>query len=137
MSPEAQRIAIATTCGWKTELCDGDHQRCQNGMCYPSRFCTDIIPVWWVENSERYPGVYANPPDYLNDLNAMHEAEKVFCSDGKQSERYAESILDVLQVPLAFIGTARCAFLTNHATAAQRAEAFLRTLNLEKEAADV
>ena len=57
------------------------------------------------------------PPDYLNDLNAMHEAEKVLTSP--QWDKYTVALL----------------FATEHrmfcaATAAQRAEAFLKTLNL-------
>jgi hypothetical protein len=63
--------------------------------------------------------------DPLSDLDAMHEAEKVLTPP--QSERYAEFILDVLEIPSPFIGTARCAYLTAHANAAQRLEAFLRT----------
>jgi hypothetical protein len=54
-----------------------------------------------------------NLPDYLNDLNAMHEAEKVL--DSTQGDRYFE-LLDQLDVP------------SISATAAQRAEAFLRTI---------
>lgn len=115
MNKDKQRIAIAEACGWKTELCDGDHQRCQNGMCYPNRFCNEVIPVWWIENSERYPGVYANPPDYLNDLNAMHEAEKVLAL--KDRRNHALWLADKC-------GDLGCIY----ATAAQRAEAFLRTL---------
>jgi hypothetical protein len=64
-----------------------------------------------------------NFPDYLNDLNAMHQAEKVLRKVMKPSDNdtiigdrmhdYAEHI--------------NYAF---DATAAQRAEAFLKTLNL-------
>ena len=52
-------------------------------------------------------------PDYLNDLNAMHEAEKVLTD--KQAILY-DSILDLISG------------WTFHRTAAQRAEAFLRTI---------
>ena len=55
-------------------------------------------------------------PDYLNDLNAMHEAEKVLTSEQVTSYVYLlESMNDRWSTP---------AF----ATAAQRAEAFLRTI---------
>lgn len=108
MSPEAQGVAIAKVCGW-----------------------TESKHGWW-----SHPTLPCNggaepcPPDYLNDLNACHEIEKVLTPP--QSERYAELLLDVLEIPSPFIGTARCAYLTNHATAAQRCEAFLKTLNLWK-----
>ena len=46
MTPEKQRIAIATACGWTdTQIIDGKYGQ------------TDV-------------------PDYLNDLNACHEMEK-------------------------------------------------------------
>ncbi len=50
----------------------------------------------------------AKLPDYLNDLNAMHEAEKVL--QGEQLTEYVERWVEW------------------NSTAAQRAEAFLRTL---------
>jgi hypothetical protein len=73
------------------------------------------------------------PPDYLNDLNAMHEAEKVLTYEQKEqfifwmnhlhpsadihyAEKKRELRLDVFDLV--------------HTTAAQRAEAFLRTLGL-------
>jgi hypothetical protein len=58
-------------------------------------------------------------PDYLNNLNAMHEAEKVLESNQEQS--YFELLHDIAG-NLTFY----------RATAAQRAEAFLITLNLWK-----
>lgn len=58
------------------------------------------------------------PPDYLKDLNAMHEAEKVLNDD--QWSTYA----DLLRLECG-----HC-FRLAAATAKQRAEAFLKTLNL-------
>lgn len=58
-------------------------------------------------------------PDYLNDLNAMHEAEKVLTDDQLYS-----MLLNVKNKTRSMVnGTA---IMT--ASAAQRAEAFLRTL---------
>ena len=54
-------------------------------------------------------------PDYLNDLNAMHEAEKML--DFNQLRDMEDSV------------SFRFAVLPFHSTAAQRAEAFLRTLD--------
>ena len=56
-------------------------------------------------------------PDYLNDLNAMHEAEKIMSYD-EFDEYYVQLSMKMVR-PF-------------HATAAQRAEAFLKTLNLWK-----
>ena len=94
MNPEQQRIAIAKACGYT-----------HSGGC-----------VEWCTNKD---GVHDEPPDYLNDLNAMHEAEKVFlkmetlCFWETYSNRLTTSLgcLDIF-----------------HATATQRAEAFLRTI---------
>jgi hypothetical protein len=59
-------------------------------------------------------------PDYPGDLNAMHEAEKVLTSE--QEKEYAYQ-LEAVCCPRDYGW---------HATAAQRAEAFLRTLILAK-----
>lgn len=57
-------------------------------------------------------------PDYLNDLNAMHEAERVLDIEDGQWIIYSEHLERM---------TDDCGF---HATAAQRAEAFGLTLGL-------
>ena len=53
-------------------------------------------------------------PDYLNDLNAMHEAEKIL---SKEQWVIYEQHLNRMKV-----------FPMVHATAKQRAEAFIRTM---------
>jgi hypothetical protein len=58
-------------------------------------------------------------PDYLKDLNAMHKAEKVL--NPEQLSEY-------------YIQLASAMFRPFHASASQRAEAFLKALNLWKEA---
>ena len=69
-------------------------------------------------------------PNYLNDLNAMHEAEKVLTLG--QRVIYADNLCiiwtgrDDRAVPIWFWIT--------EATAAQRAEAFLRTIGKWEEA---
>ena len=58
-------------------------------------------------------------PDYLNDLNAMHEAEKLLTDE--QWTEYYDNLLD----------TTKPSFVLRditHATATQRAEAFLKTI---------
>ena len=93
MSPEAQRIAIAEACG------HGDYSTQMNG---------------WHDN--QIHGL----PDYLNDLNAIHAAEKTLTHEqridhmewlGMCSDDYGHKVW-------AYV----------HATAEQRAEAFLRTI---------
>ena len=104
MKPEQQRIAIAQACGWKLIEANLDYEpywECPKG---------NMIAV---NSGIRFP-------DYLNDLNAMHEAEKTL--DYNQMNRYQNIELS------RFVHTETTWICS--ATAAQRAEAFLRTLNL-------
>ena len=96
MNNEKQRIAIAEACGWK-----------------PNPFIRDM-------SGQVFP---QSPPDYLNDLNAMHEAEKMLTEH--QWDEY-ERVLRLVCDGCSYFEGAGKELL--HATAAQRAEAFLRTL---------
>jgi hypothetical protein len=57
-------------------------------------------------------------PDYTGDLNAMHEAEETLTFN--YWNRYAQWLRELTR--------SNRRFLIAHATAAQRAEAFLRTI---------
>jgi predicted membrane chloride channel (bestrophin family) len=102
MNKEKQRIAIAEAC----EIVSRD----QWGPLYKTA-----------------RGVLRDCPDYLNDLNAMHEAEKVLTY--KQSFTYTNNLEARTQTTTGLgrtiIGRT---FQTIQSTAAQRAEAFLRTV---------
>lgn len=100
MTPEAQRIAIAEACGWA----DGDGK--SNWPHYG-----------YGPNSKPYPESPEKIPDYLNDLNAMHEAEEALTHD--QLLRYHGFLLNICGE--------RCHPLM--ASAPHRAEAFLKTIN--------
>jgi hypothetical protein len=102
MTPEAQRIAIAKACGWK------NLQEEQYYWMGTPPDGSDLRVTY-----KRHTLL-----DYLNDLNAMHEAEKVL------PDLYAYQ-LELIRVCEKADG--RSAW---RATAAQRAEAFLRTLGL-------
>lgn len=56
-------------------------------------------------------------PDYPNDLNAMHEAEKILQHYGV----FVDKLAEIMRQP-------RQGIMLVNATAAQRAEAFLRTI---------
>ena len=60
------------------------------------------------------------PPDYLNDLNAMHEAEKTLDDSSLGLVSYHNILASICKTHRDCV----------RATAAQRAEAFLRTLSL-------
>jgi hypothetical protein len=107
MSDEEINEAIAAHCGW------------------------DFDPEWarewgsrgrWVEEPEAKQRKFRHAvPRYTHDLNAMHEAEKALTDD--QEAQYVTTLcLQVQPTPR-----------LHHATARQRAEAFLRTINKWKE----
>ena len=101
MKPEQQRIAIAEACGFI-------NVRMWSESCIASMGVSDEGKYWGS----------LGVPDYLNDLNAMHEAEKIF--DDALYCRYINELCDV---------TIKGNNSMYMATAAQRAEAFLRTIN--------
>lgn len=109
MNAEKQRIAIAEACGWL---------ECRPATCRAGAFTG--IPPASVEPSRIRTWI----PDYLTDLNAMHEAEMVL-TDEQQSD-YGERLASL--VPYNGRSVHRDIFRMAHATAAQRAEAFLRTI---------
>jgi len=112
MTPEAQLIAIAEACGWT------DIHYAPEGDLRPS-------PKPWGKPT----GIsYSSPlPDYLNDLNAMAQAEQTLV--GAQRWHYADLL--AAQGDSDASGYYRAAT----ATAAQRAEAFLRTIGKWDDAA--
>lgn len=130
MKPEAQRIAIAEACGW-TQIRSDYRFAC--GITHsPGDGLVGISPInssQGLTNPETCSWVV---PDYLNSLDAMHEA--VMALDGADRISFAAVLYDVA-VPRDdrfddhFIGWPQAELMIN-ATAAQRAEAFLRTLNL-------
>ncbi len=115
MTPESQRIAIAEACGWKR-------------ITEESLVLGIRRAVWMKPGHEQDHGF--TPPDYLEDLNAMHEAEKVL--NYKQVREFDKQLHKVMHLFDWQNGGSNCANYAWHATASQRAEAFLRTRNLWK-----
>jgi len=108
MTPEQQRIAIAQFCGWSNI-----HQA-ENGD-------GNTLMGWW----NGPPKTTLVIPNYLSDLNAMREAEHIlFSSTEPLWDAFVEHLYN-----LGYRGSSAAKYAI-HATAAQRAEAFLRTLNL-------
>lgn len=115
MTPQAQRIAIAEACGWT--CCGHVHEKPPHGL-HPSRNINSYSTTHVLAGDVPIEDL----PDYLNDLNAMHEAEKVLSDE--QKELYARLLHNSSRT--LNLAAWHCTF----ATASQRAEAFLRTLNL-------
>lgn len=96
MTPEQKRIAIAKACGWTHYHLD----------------------LWVPPGTEDFSELDCDSlPDYLNDLDAMHEAENI--------QRKKD--------PLWWKGYSAALYHTYgvSATAEQRADAFIATLNLQ------
>jgi hypothetical protein len=108
MKPEQQRIAIAEACGYRNialrEDPDEGFDPLLTGFKNDNQFDEQI-------------------PDYLNDLNAMHEAVKTLPQNIKP--RYFACLCFVVRGAISLNGYSKA----TEATAAQRAEAFLRTID--------
>lgn len=135
MTDEEINIAIAEACGWKFPkikryICgetfkvvrpDGTSFDLWRGEVY----CTNTSRSGVDFNEFPFRSIaeicsHAGFPDYLNDLNAMHEAEKITLkNDALLWHKYASFLdRDYCNQPYTVGSTAR-----------QRAEAFLRTIN--------
>lgn len=108
MNKTKQQIAIAEACGW-------------SNLQY-----SDYKPLGKAQLVGRHPGRSAQNlllvPDYLNNLNAMHEAEDMLTHE--QRTEYLEWL------GMCSGDDANKVWAYVHATAAQRSEAILKTLNL-------
>jgi hypothetical protein len=103
MTPEQQRIAIAEACGL-TIVSDG--------------ITHHLTPCGKKTEHDPEGCLLKECPDYLNDLNAMHDAEGALNRESGYNENGGYGLYLVA---------------LNHdvsAPAEERAEAFLRTLNL-------
>lgn len=150
MKPKKQQAAIAEVCGWKKwqagdpflvgqRFSDANFNRFARTVerIYPDGVTLDVdeSPLYkterfgegrefepingWLSPEGKWQ---LSPPNYPGDLNAMNSAEKTL---GKRSATYANELEEVCRRD-------RGDLVSNgwkwHATAAQRAEAFLRIL---------
>jgi hypothetical protein len=117
MTPEQQKIAIAQECEW-----------------------IDCVFVESIKLAKGFPppnnppsyGTYENGmaqiPDYLNDLNAMHEAEQMLWRiDWSNRYIFTDNLANTLKGRVVNRNEWDAGTLLD-ATAAQRAEAFLKTI---------
>ena len=100
MNKEKQRIVIAEFCGYRPIKKD----------------------VWGYKGSKIY--TVLNLPDYLNDLNAIHEAEELL--DEHQWNQMFEQLIHIRWRDKASKGQKQLS--PSRATAEQRSEAFLKTI---------
>jgi len=135
MKPEQQRITIAEACGWtfeKKPRCNMLSKRPAWHIISPEGKINCGIEIWHEtrygkeSNYAPFEGELVNylnesgVPDYLNDLNAMHEAEKTLNDDELfKMSRFLQHITRSTLIGVAVMT----------ASAPKRAEAFLKTID--------
>lgn len=137
MTDDQIRIAIAEACGANDRWAIMKH-----GLYYRPHakgYTNKVSEAWIVSEAEADKHVYPHDepvtkhrallPDYLNDLNAIHEAEVTL--QGGQRALFAGAMHRVI-VALGKTGIDG-EFAAIHATARQRCEAFLRVKGLWQE----
>ena len=108
MTKEAQRLAIATACGWNSQ---------------PEPATEEVKAIWgFVADKPKWWYVH-QLPDFASDLNAMFEAEKIL--DENQQDTYWCQLRHLVDCGMDEL---QHCFNTVHATAEQRARAFLFAL---------
>lgn len=124
MKDTDQIIAIAEACGWRKQWLLGKAKPMPN---------TEDSLVWfpplggWTGEESL--------PNYLTSLDAMHEAEQVIMQQGLSiMQNYVDNLRVVIFGEAAEVdGSYEEMASVIHATAAQRAEAFLRTIGKWKD----
>ena len=105
-----QQLAIHKACGWTKEFPDGGRL---------------LLPYkWYNPTTKTY---LLEMPDYLYDLNAMREVEKLL-----PDRQWSDALMRVIQ-DTENCGAVEARYKTAKATAAQRAEAYLRTIGKWKD----
>ena len=107
MSPEQQRIVIAEACGYRNIVLRED----------PDEGFDPLLTGF--KNDNHFD---EQIPDYLNSLNAMHKVEKIIRS--KPNKRNGQVYSYIYESELSELTGGEPVY----ATAAQRAEAFLKTI---------
>lgn len=116
MKDEEINRAIAEACGW-TNI---------------RMHFNDTLQCEWLMGCPPNPHVEVAVPNYCKDLNAMHEAEKVFDKDGTMN--YQKELVRIAVNPnIVNKGKPWVEGFLFHATARQRAEAFLKTVGKWRE----
>lgn len=129
MKEELQRIALAEFEGIKCQHCNNTGIRTKWGQKEYEKI-RNCHPEWkkWPELEPDISCSHSEIPDYLSDLNAMHEAETVLKPE--QWRVYSDKLMVLVRdSDLQLLGSnIEARYKTAHATAAQRAEALLRTI---------
>jgi exo-beta-1,3-glucanase (GH17 family) len=118
VSDEEINVAIAEACGWKNIHFYEDNAGPGFWSGIPQISEEDVFKMN-LTRLEYLRKFGTKIPDYCNDLNAMHEAEK-------------QAGMKVIKGMRFYLYEMTDQMLAHHATARQRAEAFLKTIKQEK-----
>lgn len=114
MNPNEQRIAIAEACGWK-------HPNSPESLTKHAGWWGETRGIWWI-NPQGKDCFVNDIPDYLNDLNATHEAEKALIYVGDEIDT------DTITAFKHYLVTGTKSGRPQSATAAERSEALLKAI---------
>lgn len=130
MNEQAQRIAIAEACGWSAANRGLNEWACvtPDGEERSRNIDQERGLVFYYYSKEH--ALAHGTPDYLHDLNAMHEAEKVMADKFGYMVWFQEM---GGAAPFCYFGGNEHVWRIANATASQRAEAFLRTIGKWKD----
>ena len=103
MTQEQQNKSIAAYCGWRQST-------------------SSMWEGWWHQKGKKTYQRFC--PDYCNDLNAMHEAEKHLTTN--EYMRYWDYLYNLCDRTVS--SRVEDDFKLLHLTAAEKAEAFLKTI---------
>jgi len=117
LTDQEKRIKVTEACGWTT-IHKGTHYDTEHKV-YGEPPATFAMRV-----PANRGHACTELPDYANDLNAMHETEKVLTDD--QTDSYRKTLMDSMIKHGGPCGYSDAI----SATAAQRFDAFGKTLNL-------
>jgi hypothetical protein len=120
MTPEQINSAIAGACGWKLDRVDDGEFQLRNPK--------GVLIVSDCDPSTTFESFSYKFPNYCNSLDAMHEAEKSLdwanIHDWNNAAKYIKNLCEVTGGDYYSLLKAEVVC----ATAAQRAEAFLKTI---------
>jgi hypothetical protein len=113
MTDDQIRIAIAEWCGWTFQPMTGP-----------------LGCPWVMPSATKWEDRMPQPPDYPNDLNAVHEVENIINSNTDLGYAYDMALCKLVNA----YEEGLCNHVRlYHATARQRCEALLKTVGLWKE----
>jgi hypothetical protein len=137
MKPEEQRIAIAEACG--IYVCNGCYHKIDPNICHCGKPTKNHgyqvghneVPMGCTcgySDAEDRRQTTPECPDYLNDLNAMKEAKDTLTPE--QKDVFAGFLGKIVEYGRVDFGAMQVIATTKilFSTAAQQAEAFLRTI---------